>query len=363
MKMIRISKNLILLSALLCGACSSETPSQSEVLRPVRYQVIKEENIATTRSFSGVSVAAIETKLSFRVAGALEKLMVQVGQKVKRGDLIASVDDWDIQLKYEEARVSVLNARVQENTANSNLNRVRELYENDNVALSEYEQAKNTYASANADFEVQKKLLDQQKHQLQYTEIRSPMNGIVTEIPVATNENISAGEVVVVLSSSEDIEIEVGVPEAYIATIQAGMGAEVRFSSLPAEHYTGVVTEVAYVAAEYSTYPVTIRLEKPATDLRPGMPAEARFAFSKSDKALYAPINSIAADAGGNYVFLVLKSDSVKEAIIERRAVVVGELTNRGILVLEGLKEGDAVVTSGISKISDGMRVRFESSL
>ena len=363
MNMIRISKRLILLSALLCAACSSEAPPQAEVLRPVRYHVVKADSISTNRSFSGVSVAATETKISFRVGGSLEKLMVKVGQKVKQGDLIAALDDWDMQLKFEEAKAAVLNAHVQESTANANLIRVRKLYENNNVALSEYEQAKNTYASARADFEVQTKQLDQHKNQLQYTIIRSPMNGIVTEIPVAKNENINAGEVVAVLSSSEDIEIEVGVPETYIAPIQTGMDAEVIFSSLPTQQYAGVVTEVAYVAAEYSTYPVTIRLKKPASELRPGMPAEATFAFLKAGKAIFAPSNAIAEDTEGNYVFLVQKSDIDKEGIIKRRAVIVGELTDRGFIVSEGLQEGDAVVTSGVSKISDGMKVRFDSSL
>lgn len=361
--MIHISKKLLLLSVFLCGACSSEAPPQPEVLRPVRYHVVKAESINTTRSFSGVSVAATETKLSFRVGGLLEKLMVKVGQKVNRGDLIASLDDWDMQLKYEEGRASVLNAQVQESTANANLIRIRELYENDNVALSEYEQAKNTYASAKADFEVQEKQLDQLKSQLQYTEIKSPMNGIVTEIPVAKNENISAGEMVAVLSSNEDIEIEVGVPETYIATIKTGMNADVMFSSLPSQHYSGAVTEVAYVAAEYSTYPVTIRLKKTASELRPGMPAEATFEFEKTGKALYAPSNAIAEDTEGTYIFLLQKSDTDKEATIERRTVTIGELTDRGFIVLEGLMEGDAVVTSGVSKISDGMKVRFDSSL
>lgn len=361
--MIKIAKKLILLSVFLCGACSSDAPPQPEALRPVRYHVVKAESISTTRSFSGVSVAATETKLSFRVGGSLEKLLVKVGQKVKHGDLIASLDDWDMQLKYEEGQASVLNAQVQESTANANLIRVRELYENDNVALSEYEQAKNTYASAKADLEVQKKQLGQLKSQLQYTEIKSPMDGIVTEIPVAKNENINAGEIVAVLSSNEDIEIEVGVPEAYIATILPGMATDVIFSSLPGRDYPGTVTEVAYVAAEYSTYPVTIRLTQMASELRPGMPAEATFALEKTGKALYAPSNAVAEDTEGSYVFVLKKSDVDKEATIERRPVVVGELTDRGFIVTEGLKEGDAVVTSGVSKISDGMKVRFDSSL
>ncbi len=362
-KMIQFIKKMFLLLILLCGACSADNQPQPEVLRPIRYHVVKAESISTMRSFSGVSVAATETKLSFRISGALERLTAKIGKNVKQGDLIASLDDWDMQLQYEEGRASVLNAEVQESTAKANLSRIRDLYENDNVALSEYEQAKNTYASSKAALEVQKKQLDQLKSQLQYTEIKSPMNGIVTEILVAKNENISAGQVIAVLSSNDDIEVEVGVPEAYIAQIEIGMVTGVVFSSLQDQRYQGVVTEVSYVAAEYSTYPVTIRLKKSASELRPGMPAEATFAFEKTGKALYAPSHSVAEDTDGTYVFLVKKTPVDNVATIERRSVVAGELTDRGFVIREGLIEGDAVATSGVSKISDGMKVRFGSAL
>jgi len=362
-KQMMILGTLLLLLSFL-GACSSAPEKPQEVLRTVRYQIAESEVVASQRSFSGVSVAATETKISFRVSGLLEQLNIKVGQQIRKGDLIASLDDRDLNLNYEESKAARLNAQVQADNANSNLLRVRELYENDNVALSEYEQAKNSYASAKADLEARQKQLDLQKSQLQYSQIHSPMTGIVTQVPVTKNENVSAGEAIAVLSSNENVEFEASIPEAYIAAIKTGMAARVTFSSLPNKSYPGVITEVAYAASESSTYPVTVKLDQSDTKLRPGMSSEVHFSFNESDvAAIRVPASAVAEDLSGNFVYLVLPSENNGIGTIERRTVVVSNLTNLGFIVLDGLKEGDVVVTAGVSKISPGMKVRFDSTV
>lgn len=354
--------NLSVIALLLfnLSACTAEKPEQKAPLRGVRSLVVQSDQVVSERSFSGVSVAATETKLSFRVGGQLESLNVKVGQQVKKGELIATLDDRDLQLNFEESKAAVVNARVQADTAKSNLLRIRNLYENDNVALSEYEQAKNSFASAKADLETREKQLDLQQSQLGYTQIKSPMNGIVTQVPVTRNENVNAGEVVAVLSSNKNIEIEVGIPESYVGAVATGMSVDLIFSSLPNKKYSGVVTEISFTAAEYSTYPVTVKLDKPDAALRPGMPAEASFAFSHSDvKAIRVPASAVGEDQQGNFVFVVKATAEEGVGTIERRAVVVSTLTDKGFIILDGLADGDAVVTAGVSKISPGMNVRF----
>ena len=340
--------------------CSGEIEQKEEIIRLVRYQQIKKNNTKETRSFSGVSIAAMETKLSFRISGTLEAVKVKVGQKVKKGVMIASIDDTDIQIQYEEAKVAMLNAEVQKDNAKANLVRVRELYENNNVPLSEYENAKNQYAAARAEHESRIKKLDLQKSQLSYSKLFSPMAGIVAQVPVEENENVNAGEVIALLISDKEMEVEVGIPEAYIAGIKAGDTVSVAFSSIREQSFPGTVTEVSYVASGASTYPVRVRLEKMTKDVRPGMPANVNFTFSSENEgSLIVPANALSEDQQGNYVFIVTEGSEKGFAIVNRRKVSVGKLTNKGFIVLGGLKQGELVVISGISKITDGMKVRF----
>lgn len=354
---------LVLVFTVWIAGCSEEVRQTEEVLRPVRYQVVSIGSGEKIRTYSGSSVASEETHLSFRVSGSLQRVLIKVGQQVLKGDLIAELDARDLQLKYEEANAAVLNSQVQEKSAKANLNRLRELYENNNVALSEYEQAKNSYSAAKADYSARLKQRDLQRSQLRYSKLVAPMPGIVSSVLASQNENINAGQVIAVLSSSDDIEIKVGVPETYIAEIKSGGKVSVKFSSIPEKTFSGVVSEVSY-AADYSTFPVTISLTGDTSKLRPGMAAEVNFSFTAEEgKGLIIPANSVAEDQAGNYVFLLRDSGESGVAIIERAQVVVGDLTKNGFVVQQGLKEGDLVVTTGISKISDGMRVRFEKTM
>ena len=351
---------LFILCILFFSGCSGEVEQKEEIIRPVRYQQIKKSSIKKTRSFSGVSVAATEMKLSFRISGTLEAVKVKVGQKVKKAVLIASIDNTDIRIQYEEAKVAMLNAEVQKDNAKANLVRVRELYENNNVPLSEYENAKNQYAAARAEHESRIKKLDLQKSQLSYSKLFSPMPGIVAQVPVEKNENVNAGQVIALLTSDKDMEVEVGIPEAYISRIKAGDAVFIAFSSLREQSFSGTVTEVSYIASGASTYPVRVRLEKLTKDIRPGMPANVNFTFSSENEGrLIAPINAVAEDQQGNYVFIVTEGSEKGSATVKKSQVRVGKLTNEGFIVLDGLKQGELVVISGISKITDGMKVKF----
>lgn len=350
---------MIFLCALLSG-CSSEDKVQKEIIRPVRYQQVAYSVVEKTRSFSGVAAAETETKLSFRVGGKLETVKVKVGQKVNKNDLIASLDNSDVQLQHEQAKAAVLNAEIQLDTAKANLTRVRELYENNNVALSEYEKAKNQYSSARAAHESQLKTLDLQKSQLSYSKLYSPMAGIIADVLVEKNENVGAGQNIAVLNSGDEIEIKVGIPEAYITQVKTSDSVSVTFSSFRDEMFQGVVTEVSYTASGSSTYPVRVKLDKLTKAIRPGMSAVVSFTFSSDNQGgLIVPHNAVAEDQRGKYVYVVIMGAEKGFATVARRNIEVGELTNNGFPITGGLTKGEFVVTSGVSKITDGMKVRF----
>jgi len=351
-----IAASTVFVTAL--SGCGKEKLQEKEIVRPVRYALVTKSSLAKTRTFSGVSVATKETKISFRISGTLEKLNLKTGQKIKKSALIGSIDDSDIQLKYKEAKAAMLNGGVQKDTAKSNLRRVRELYENDNVSLSEYEKAKNQYAAAKADLESQANRVSLQKSQLSYSKLFSPMDGIVANVLVEQNENVSAGQVIAVLTSDKDIEIEVGIPEAYVSLLKNGDVVSVRFSSAKEQTYPGVITEVSYVTSGASTYPVKISLPE-GTSLRPGMAADTTFTFStENEERILTPVNSVAKDNKGNYVFVVVDGEEKGFGTVLRRDITLGKLSNEGIAVSKGLKENDRVVTSGLSKITDKMKVR-----
>jgi len=340
--------------------CGGE-PQVVEPIRPVKYAEVRPASAVQSQRFAGTAKAGIEAKLSFRTGGLIESISVKVGDQVKAGQRIATLDSRDAVLAHQRAKAALENARVQKANAQSMLIRVRQLYEANNVSLAEYEQAKNGFASATSSYESAQKSLDLQERQLRYNEIYAPVAGIVTAIHNEVNEVIQAGAPLVELSAGEDIEMEVGVPEGYIAQIQTGEPVHVRFSALPGLDFAAQVREIAYALDASSTYPVIVQLDAPSPAIRPGMAGEVEFRFGvgePSEDPLVVPVKAVGEDANGQYVFVI---DEVDKGLgtVHRRPIRVGKLLADGFVVEEGLADRELVATAGLRSLLNGMQVRL----
>ncbi|MGA1871853.1 MAG: efflux RND transporter periplasmic adaptor subunit [bacterium] len=342
-------------------ACNRGEKAEKEIIRPVRYQRVHISKGVHTRTFSGISKAGTEFKLSFRVRGTLQSIKIKVGDRIKQGDLIASIDDSDARLNYEKALVALKKSEIQKETAKSNLDRVRGLYENNNISLSEYEAAKEKFASADSSYNADKRNADLQERELSYYKLYSPIDGIIVGKEVEKNEYVQAGQVITVINASDDMEVNVGIPGPFITKVKTGQAVQVTFSSVADRVFEGKISEVSYTLNnQSSTYPVTVILTQPTKEIRPGMPAEVTFQFTSESKEghLVVPANAVEEGTEGNFVFIV---EAVGDgfAVVKKRLITVGRLTREGFEVPEGLQDGELVVTAGIANLTDGMKVRL----
>ena len=340
--------------------CGGE-PQVAEPIRPVKYAEVRPASAVQSQRFAGTAKAGIEAKLSFRTGGLIESIGVKVGDLVEAGQRIAALDSRDAVLAHQRAKAALENARVQKANAQSMLIRVRQLYEANNVSLAEYEQAKNGFASATSSYESAQKSLDLQERQLGYNEIYAPVAGIVTAVHNEVNEVIQAGAPLVELSAGEDIEMEVGVPEGYIAQIHTGQPVHVRFSALPGLDFAAQVREIAYALDASSTSPVIVQLDAPSPSIRPGMAGEVEFRFGTgelSEDPLVVPVKAVGEDANGQYVFVI---DEVDKGLgtVHRRPIRIGKLLADGFVVEEGLADRELVATAGLRSLLNGMQVRL----
>ncbi|PCI51130.1 MAG: hypothetical protein COB51_02475 [Moraxellaceae bacterium] len=346
----------------LLAACSEEPVGDTETLRPVRYQAVERQLSNQQLSFTGVTQASIETGLSFRQGGTVISLNATPGERIKKGQLIAELDSRDVQLKYDQKSLSLEKAKVTEETASSKLTRVKSLYENNTVAIGEYESAKEQYANAHASYESEKRALGLTLRELSYYTLHSPVDGIVLASDVSINENIQAGEVIALIQTGNELVVEVGIPEQYITRAKAGQSATIQFSSIANTSFIGEITEVAYtISQESSTYPVTVRIENATSAIRPGMPALVSFPFDSSGNELQmiVPLHSVSKGAVDHYVLVVEASANLNEGVVHKRIVKIGKMTDAGFEILEGLTPGEKVITAGISSLNDGMKVRL----
>ena len=343
-------------------ACAEAEPPPERVIRPVRVVEVSATGGQRTRSFSGVARAGVESTLSFRVAGAIEALPVRVGDRVRTGQLIARLDPIDYELQVKETEAALSQAQAQARNADADLRRVRGLYENDNASRADLDAAVAGAASAAAQVESVGKRLELAQRQVDYTQLAAPAAGAIAEVVAEVNENVNPGQPVAVLTSGAMApEVEVAVPEGLIRQIQQGAAVVVSFDAVPGRRFQGVVTEVGVTAtATGTTFPVTVDLPAAEGEVRPGMAAEVTFALPDDGRGerFVVPSTAVAEDRQGRFVF-VAEPSAEGLAVVRRRAVVVGTFVADGLEVLDGLVDGDRVVTAGVSRIQDGASVRL----
>lgn len=346
--------------ALAMFSCSGDKPVQQEVIRPVVYQKVLPGGGETSRVFTGTAKSGTETSLSFKVNGNIRRLNVKVGQEVNANSLIATLDDSDYKLQYEQNDAAVKNADAQEKNAKSSFERVRSLYENGNTALSDYETAKAQYESAKANESSVKKTRKLAKAQLSYCMLYSPVKGKIATVDAEVNENIQTGQQIVMINSEGDLEVNLGVPESFISKINVQDAVEVEFTALTGKKFNAVVSEVSFaINRKTSTYPIVIKLEDNSSEIRPGMAANVTFKFaseSESDQ-LIVSAKAVGEDQEGNFVFVLAPEEDFYK--VERRSVNIGLLTSAGFEIASGLEQGELIATAGLQTLLDGMKVKL----
>ena len=348
--------------ALLVMSCGGDEPAPEPVIRPVRTETVFAAGAGRARAFSGTAQAAVESRLSFRVSGSVERVAVKVGDRVQTGDLIAALDPKDFALRVEEAEAALTSARAQETTAESAYRRVRELWENRNASRSDLDSAEYAREAAEAQVKAATSRLEQARSQLSYTRLLSPAAGSISQVNLEVNENVNPGTPVAVLTSGSRLEVSVGIPEALISQIRTGDPVDVRFDAVPDRVFQATVREVGVspTGSAATTYPVTVRLNREDDAGRPGMAAEVVFRFGGADapERIVVPAVAVGEDRDGRFVF-VAEPGSDGTATARRRSVSVGDLTESGLEILTGLADGERVVTAGVTRIYDGQRVRL----
>ncbi|NIP39422.1 MAG: efflux RND transporter periplasmic adaptor subunit [Candidatus Dadabacteria bacterium] len=358
-------KIIIILLFVLIIACGDEQ-KVAELIRPVKYTEVIQTGGNRSRSFSGIAKAGIESDLSFKVSGTILYLPVNVGDTVKKGDIIAELDPQDYLLKKQEAEATLISAQAQARNSDADYARIKELYENNNASKGELDSARALAESARAQVDAAQKRLDIDNLQLSYTKLVSPVDGSIAEVPVDINENVNAGTTIVFITSGKEVKVEVAIPEILISKIEKDSIASVRFDSMPEKSFTARVTEVGVSStAAATTYPVTVELQKTDEQLLPGMAAEVSFEFKNGEKErIIVPIVAVGEDKGGRYVYILEQISKREDAsfttgFTKRISVKIGEVIPEGIEITEGLKEGDLIVTAGVRRIKDATEVKL----
>ena len=347
--------------ALLAGiaGCEEAPVVEQEIVRPVKYARVVAQGAFQSRTYSGTAQAELQTDLSFRVGGTLTSRSVDVGSRVERGDVVARLDTSDFQVRLDEARAGLARAEAEQRNAQASYERTRDLYENQNASRTQLDSARAMAESAEAQFRAASQQVEAARLQLSYATLIAPQQCTVAETFTEINQNVSPGQPVVRLNCGNCAELIVSVPETDISRVQENMEVSATVNALPGVAASGVVKEVGVATgARGTTYPVTITLLEGCPDVRSGMTVDVRFDFPVTGAGanLVVPYVAVGEDSSGNFVY-VLEPNEEGRLFARRRAVTVGEATGTGIVINDGLAEGELIATAGVRRLKPDQEV------
>lgn len=352
----------LIFAALLPGlfvGCDQAPVEDEPTVRPVRYARVVAQGDTMARTYSGTARAELETDLSFRVGGTLTQLPVNVGSVVTRGETVAVIDDTDYRVRLDEARAGLSRAEAERRNADANYARTRDLYENQNASRNQLDSARALAESAEAQYRAASQQVEAARLQLSYTKLTAPQECTVAREFAELNQNVSPGQPVLGLNCGNCAEVVVSVSDADIARVTEGMVVTVHVSAMADGKLRGVVREVGVAAAARgTTYPVTIGLQEDCENVRSGMAVDVTFNFptSATGSNLVVPYVAVGEDREGNFVF-VLEADEEGRLYARRRAVQVDRATAGGIVITQGLNEGELIATAGVRRLVPGQEV------
>ena len=261
------------LTVALSGCDKPEQQVQMERLRPVATLTTAYAAQQRYYEFSGVAKAGLTSRLSFRIAGKVQTLNVAVGDKVKKGQLIATLSPSDYQLELQKSQAALSQAKAEARNASANYGRIKSLYETETASRTELDSAQAGSEAASALVRQAQNALALAEQRLGYTRLVNQENNcLVANSEVESGENVSAGSTVVIVNCGNTTKVETVVSETFISRVKHGDEVFVQFNAFAGQKFKAVVTEVG-VDAKGTAYPVTVALAKSETPILPGMAA------------------------------------------------------------------------------------------
>ena len=350
-------------------ACGEKEVKEKDSVRPVRAMKIETLEPFGGRWFPGQATATQEANMSFRVAGNVNKITVDVGDDVKQGDLLARLDPKDYQVELNNSKAQLRKAKSGLELAGSEYARVARVFEKDSGAVSKsmVDVRKAELDSAGAQVSSAIAAVERSTDNLGYTYLKAPFDGVVVEKFIEPFEDVQAKQAVIRVLDNSSIEFTVQVPETLMEHVDKirERGAYVVFDTYPSIQVPAKVKEIGKEASKTTrTYPVTLIMNQPEDfKILPGMAGKA-----KGDQAATVEIAKEVGMVGFDIPITATFSDENKKTFVwvvdqsnnqvNKREVVLINLTEDGAMVT-GLEKGETIATAGANLLVEGQKVRI----
>lgn len=355
-----ISRCLLVVVPLLVTSCQEAEQTQAEAPRPV-LSIVAEQTSSASLRLTGTVEPRVRTELGFRVLGRVIARNVDVGDLVKKGNVVASIDPLALELAVKSAQSDLSSAEAQLTNAVTTEQRQRTLAASrtgTEAALEEAEQARRT-----AQASVAKALasLNKAKEQLSYAQLHAEFDGVVTATSAEVGQVVSAGQTIVTIARPDERDAVVDVPQYAAERLNVGAPFEVMLQLDPSVMAKGTVREIAPSADSATRSRRTkVGLIDPPSAFRLGSIVTVTASID-DEPQIRLPSSAILTSDRGTEVWII---DVEKRAVSLRTVTLDGEPVDGGsVRIAQGIDPGERVVVAGVHKLKDGQSIRIDQEV
>lgn len=342
--------SLLILSSLTLWGCSRE-PAVAEHV-PLVMVTQPTSSLSEQKSYAGEVQARQQTDLAFRVSGQVLQRYVDVGDRVRVGQVLATLDVKDAQLQLNAARAQLESAQSAAKVAEQELRRFQQLLPMNAVSRSQYDAMQNQYQAALASLKQAQSNYQVSQNQTRYNQLIADKSGVITARHIEVGQVVSAGQAAYQLAIAGEREVVIGIPEQAIDTIRLGQAAWVTLWSKPEQRFAATVREISPAADSSRTFSVKVALKAASQDIQLGQSARVFFTTLQSN-VISVPLSSVSASEQQAFVWVV-----GPDAHIHKVPVTLGAYGRDTVPVLSGLNADDYVVVGGVHLLRENQKIR-----
>jgi len=332
----------MLLSVILVSSCTSKKEQNEKAPTRVTTEIVSTALNASGQTYVGIIEECEATAVSFTSMGVVKRMLVNEGQAVAKGQLIAEMDD-------TQARNLLNGAEAQMNQANDALERYKMLHDNGSLPEVQWVEIQSKVAQAKSQLEVAKKNLADCR-------LVAPVSGIVGKRLVNAGETAMPSQAVVNILDISTVKVKVAIPEAEISGIGANTSSIIKVEAVNGSFKGARIEKGVQADALTHTYDIRIHVANGQRQLLPGMVASVLFGnLEKPTKELSVPVTAVQRKADGSLFVWTIANDSTAHRAIVR----TGETMGNRIAITDGMTEGTRVVTEGYQKLSENTKVVY----
>ncbi len=326
-----------------CGKnanAKNEEDKEQETVIPVEVAIAESGNITAFITGTTTLESEEETEVVAKVSGVVEHLYTEEGRIVQAGDILAKLDDEKLTAQVEQAKAALLKL---ENEKIRN----EELYEKNLISAQDFQASKY-------DYEYQKAAYEMARLDLDYTEIKAPISGIVAERMIKVGNMVLANQPVFQITEVDPLLAVLYIPERHIQKLKVDQKALLRIDALGNTVHHGYVKRISPVVDPATgTVKVTVEVHDPSFKIKPGMFARIQITHDVHQNTVLIPKDALIIEDQETSIYVMTDSIAI------RRDIQTGYVNTSHIEVLSGVSVSDTVITTGKGSLKDSSKVEI----